>query len=64
MGGLEVEGFSGELLEAAWGVENLFWRALGGVLEARSAERRPKRGLRPFRDGRGGQRAAPPGLSA
>ena len=28
------EGSSGELLEAAWGLKNLFWRALGDVLEA------------------------------
>ena len=25
---------SGERLEAAWGLQNLSWRALGGVLEA------------------------------
>ena len=29
-----LEGSSGELLEAAWGLKNLFWRALGDVLEA------------------------------
>ena len=29
-----LEGSSGELLEAAWGLKNLFWGALGDVLEA------------------------------
>ena len=29
-----LEGSSVELLEAAWELQNLFWRALGGVLEA------------------------------
>ena len=29
-----LEGSSGELLEAAWGLKNLFWRALGDLLEA------------------------------
>ena len=29
-----LEGSSREVLEAAWGFKNLFWRALGDVLEA------------------------------
>ena len=28
-----MEGYSGELLEAAWGLQKLFGRALGGVLK-------------------------------